>query len=176
MEQSHCSHLEIFSRPQVIENFRQYMLLRTDILQKTVVGCPWTIAQTVTHQFADENGKQPQLYLCSTRVVASDRAWSGLFQVAQVLLGFCWPRRVSALVSFLKVLLLLSTINLKSFVRNPSSWFRCSKKKIWKQKLLFRGLVMSQNIRLFLGMVSRYKQMFFFLQTLLKKVDEIHIV
>ena len=31
--------LEIFSRPQVIENFRQNMLLRTDISQKTVVGC-----------------------------------------------------------------------------------------------------------------------------------------
>ena len=32
--------LEIFSRHQVIENFRKYLLLRTDILQKTVVGCP----------------------------------------------------------------------------------------------------------------------------------------
>ena len=27
-------HLEIFSRPQVMENSRQYLLLRTDILQK----------------------------------------------------------------------------------------------------------------------------------------------
>ena len=34
-------HLEIFSRPQVIENSRQYSLLWTDILKKTVVGCPW---------------------------------------------------------------------------------------------------------------------------------------
>ena len=33
---------EIFSRPQVIENSRQYLLLRKDILQKTVVGCPWS--------------------------------------------------------------------------------------------------------------------------------------
>ena len=33
-------HLEIFSRPQVIENPRQYLLRRTDILQKTVVRCP----------------------------------------------------------------------------------------------------------------------------------------
>ena len=32
---------EIFSRRQVIENSRQYLVLRTDILQKTVVGCPW---------------------------------------------------------------------------------------------------------------------------------------
>ena len=32
-------HLEIFS--QVKENSRQNLLLRTDILQKTVVGCPW---------------------------------------------------------------------------------------------------------------------------------------
>ena len=30
---------EILSRPQVIENSWQYLLLRTDILQKTVVGC-----------------------------------------------------------------------------------------------------------------------------------------
>ena len=36
-----CSfyYLEIFSCPQVIENFRQYLLLRTDILQKAVVEC-----------------------------------------------------------------------------------------------------------------------------------------
>ena len=33
-------HIEFFSRPQVIENSRQYLRLRTDILQKTVVGCP----------------------------------------------------------------------------------------------------------------------------------------
>ena len=38
--------LEIFSRPQVIENFRQNMLFRTDISQKTVVGCPcWLTSQ-----------------------------------------------------------------------------------------------------------------------------------
>ena len=30
----------IFSYPQAKENSRQYLLLRTDILQKTVVGCP----------------------------------------------------------------------------------------------------------------------------------------
>ena len=34
------SHLEICSRPQIIENSRQYLLLRTDILQKTVVRYP----------------------------------------------------------------------------------------------------------------------------------------
>ena len=33
-------HLEICSRPQVIENYRQCLLLRTDILQKRVAGCP----------------------------------------------------------------------------------------------------------------------------------------
>ena len=33
-----------FSHPQVIENSRQYLLLRTDILQKTVVGYPWVYA------------------------------------------------------------------------------------------------------------------------------------
>ena len=32
---------EIFSRHQMIENSRQYLLLRTDIFQKTLVGCPW---------------------------------------------------------------------------------------------------------------------------------------
>ena len=33
-------HPEIFSRPQVIENFKQYLLLPTNILQKKVVRCP----------------------------------------------------------------------------------------------------------------------------------------
>ena len=33
-------HLEIFSLHQAIENSRIFFLLRTDILQKTVVGCP----------------------------------------------------------------------------------------------------------------------------------------
>ena len=36
-------HLEIFTRPQVTENSRQYLLLQTDILQKTVVGYPCLI-------------------------------------------------------------------------------------------------------------------------------------
>ena len=36
-------HLEIFSRPQVREISRQYLLLRTYISQKTVVGCPWEV-------------------------------------------------------------------------------------------------------------------------------------
>ena len=36
--------LEIFSRPEVRENSRQYLLLGTDhILKKTVVGGPWII-------------------------------------------------------------------------------------------------------------------------------------
>ena len=34
-------HLEICIRPQAKENSRQYLLFRTDILQKTVVGSPW---------------------------------------------------------------------------------------------------------------------------------------
>ena len=33
-------HLEIFSLPQAIENSRQFLPLRTDISEKTVVGCP----------------------------------------------------------------------------------------------------------------------------------------
>ena len=36
-------HLEIFSRPQTEENLRQHLLLRADILQKTVVECPWKL-------------------------------------------------------------------------------------------------------------------------------------
>ena len=36
-------NLEILSRPHVIENSRQYLLLRTDILQRPVVGCPWIV-------------------------------------------------------------------------------------------------------------------------------------
>ena len=37
------SHLEILSRPQVIGNSKQYLLLRTDILRKAVIGCPWKV-------------------------------------------------------------------------------------------------------------------------------------
>ena len=37
-------NLESFSRRQVIENSRQYLFLRTDILQKTVVRYPLSIA------------------------------------------------------------------------------------------------------------------------------------
>ena len=33
-------HLEIFSPPQGIKSSKQNLRLRTDILQKTVVGCP----------------------------------------------------------------------------------------------------------------------------------------
>jgi len=32
-------HIDILSRPQATENSGQYLLLRTDILQKTVIGC-----------------------------------------------------------------------------------------------------------------------------------------
>ena len=39
---------KFFSRPQVKENSRQYLLLWTDILQKTVVGCPCTILSICT--------------------------------------------------------------------------------------------------------------------------------
>ena len=31
---------KIFSRPQVVQKSRQYLLLQTDILKKIVVGCP----------------------------------------------------------------------------------------------------------------------------------------
>ena len=40
-------HLEIFICPQVLENSRQYLLVRTGILQKTVAGCPWLKHQQV---------------------------------------------------------------------------------------------------------------------------------
>ena len=44
-------HLEICSRPQAIENSSQCFLLRTaDILQKTVVGCPWEMSADM-HRF-----------------------------------------------------------------------------------------------------------------------------
>ena len=33
-------HLEIFSLPPAIENSRQFLLLRTDILQKQSLGAP----------------------------------------------------------------------------------------------------------------------------------------
>ena len=34
-------HLEIFSLPQAIEIVRQFVLLQSDYLQKTVGGCPF---------------------------------------------------------------------------------------------------------------------------------------
>ena len=34
--------MEIFSRLQAIQKYRQVLLFQTDILQKTVVGCPKT--------------------------------------------------------------------------------------------------------------------------------------
>ena len=40
-------HLEMFNRPQAKENSRQSLLLRTDILQKTVVGCPWYMCGSI---------------------------------------------------------------------------------------------------------------------------------
>ena len=39
-------HLVIFSLPQAIENSREFLLLRTDILQETVVGCSWWMTVT----------------------------------------------------------------------------------------------------------------------------------
>ena len=41
------SHLGNISRPQVIENSSQYLLLQTDILQKIVIGCPCIYATGV---------------------------------------------------------------------------------------------------------------------------------
>ena len=38
--------IEMFSRSQAIEDYRQYLLLRTDNSQKTVVGCPCHILTT----------------------------------------------------------------------------------------------------------------------------------
>ena len=71
-------HLEIFS--QVKENSRQNLLLRTDILQKTVVGCPWpelwktTIGLIAAHflvhflavDLHDCNVKRPENFLVFT--------------------------------------------------------------------------------------------------------------
>ena len=34
-------HLEIFSLPQAIEIVRQFVVLQSDYLQKTVAGCPF---------------------------------------------------------------------------------------------------------------------------------------
>ena len=38
----------LFGRPQVTENCRQHLLLRTDILQKMVVGCTCLIERPLT--------------------------------------------------------------------------------------------------------------------------------
>ena len=41
-----------FSLPQAIENSRQLLLLRTDILQKTVFGCPKNIFLIFKNDFS----------------------------------------------------------------------------------------------------------------------------
>ena len=41
MHEKGAGHQEIFSDPQAIENSRQFLVHWTDILQNTVVGCPW---------------------------------------------------------------------------------------------------------------------------------------
>ena len=46
----YMNHLEIFSHLQVIGYSRQYLLLRIDILQKTVVGCLWSF-NSITYSF-----------------------------------------------------------------------------------------------------------------------------
>ena len=47
-------HLESFSLPQAIENSRQLLLLRTDISQKTVTGCPWLTVASGMFWFTKE--------------------------------------------------------------------------------------------------------------------------
>ena len=41
-------HLEIFSRSQATQNSRHFILLWTDILQKTIVGCPLILLSFAT--------------------------------------------------------------------------------------------------------------------------------
>ena len=48
---SRNGHPEIFSLPQITENSRQYLLLRTDIFPKTVVGCPLSVLVLSSIQF-----------------------------------------------------------------------------------------------------------------------------
>ena len=47
-------HLEMFSVPQAIENSREFLLLRTDILQKTVVVCSFNISMKVLDRVFNE--------------------------------------------------------------------------------------------------------------------------
>ena len=47
-------HLESFSLPQAVENSRQLLLLRTDISQKTVTGCPWLTVASGMFWFTKE--------------------------------------------------------------------------------------------------------------------------
>ena len=54
-------HLEILSHPQGIENSRQFLLLRTDILQKAVVGCPCPLHEKIRLVFT-----------CRGTLIASD--------------------------------------------------------------------------------------------------------
>ena len=57
---------KFFSGPQVIENSRQYLLVRTDILQKRVVGCslgaPDISVGTVAISLSKANGCIKKVY------------------------------------------------------------------------------------------------------------------
>ena len=79
-------HLETFSRTQVIENSSQYFSLRTDVLQKTVVGAPVPFyhpknnfeyeQMTSNPAFTERNTQKANAYLLHYILVRSKNLWS----------------------------------------------------------------------------------------------------
>ena len=75
-------YLEIFSRPQVIENSREYFLLRTDILHKTVVGCPYSVPhkrRDMDHSYILSDFRSHQIKLDSEFLWAENLFWAFFF-------------------------------------------------------------------------------------------------
>ena len=77
---------------RVIENSRQYLLLGTDILQKTVVGCPWQLLFSV-----HENNRilavchfQPCLGVVIVYWVSCTLAFNALWEVCEYMAD--WKR------------------------------------------------------------------------------------
>ena len=136
-------HLEIFSRPQVIENSRQYLLLRTDILQKTVVGCPLAFGRVY-----GSTSRVLQLYFVSivgslhnldTAILSSKQrgayflvfsdSFASLFSIHGQLIS----SSAIVLSSLCKLIILPSKFSLL--------WLECSQHKLWHVPISLSALV-----------------------------------
>ena len=136
-------HLEIFSRPQVIENSRQYLLLRTDILQKTVVGCPWLLAvfmealqeccNYILFRFVGSLHNLDTAILSSKQRGAYFLVFSDSFASLFSIHGQLISSSAIVLSSLCKLIILACKFSLL--------WLECSQHKLWHIPISFSALV-----------------------------------